>query len=237
VSAEVGSNEDMDILSEDVLQDKDNRATGYVGKASELQWLRWLRHGVERLDEAPEGPYGPPGNSPKASTQRLQTLEARQRRDTPGDPVPTSTSSFYLDNEDIEIDFSVDPYELPPIQTAKRLFDSYMSTVQDTFPILPRTAFTEQFNAYFTYIGQGAPYAVPDKWLATVNLVFAIGAKYSHLVEADWRASDQDHLMYQSRALMLGLNGSSLISLPDIMQVHVAGLYAFYLLAVGRVNR
>jgi hypothetical protein len=236
VSAEVGSNEDLDILNEDLLQDRENRATGFVGKASELQWLRRLRHEVARPGEVSEGPYGPPGDNPEAAAQRLQTMEARQRRD-PAGPPPTSTSSFYLDNEDIEINFAVDPYELPPMQIAQRLFDSYMSTVQDTFPILSRTGFTEQFYTYFTSIGQGAPYAVPDKWLAIVNLVFAIGAKHSHLVEADWQADGRDHLIYQSRALMLGLNGPSLISIPDLMQVHVTALYALYLLAVGRVNR
>lgn len=36
-----------------------------------------------------------------------------------------------------------------------------------------------------------------------MNLVFAIGARYSHLVDAEWRADDRDHLVYMWRAVHL----------------------------------
>ncbi|KAK7177687.1 hypothetical protein PSPO01_16265 [Paraphaeosphaeria sporulosa] len=240
VSAETGSNGDTDIVDEDLLRNE-GRATGFVGNGSELQWIRRLQRQLDYPEGAlpAEGPYGPPGDNSEAALQRMKALQTRkelQERDFNA-PLPTSTSSFYLDDDDVDVDYAVDPYELPSLDTAQRLVDSYLNTVQDSFPILPRSSFADNFRGYYQSVGQGLPLAAPNKWLAILNLVFAIGAKYSHLTEADWRADDRDHLIYQSRAHILGLHGSPLLSKPDLMQVQFTSLLAFYLLVVGRVNR
>ncbi|KAF1969363.1 hypothetical protein BU23DRAFT_477342 [Bimuria novae-zelandiae CBS 107.79] len=241
VSAEAGSNGDTDIMDEDLLRTDEGRATGFVGKGSELQWIRRLQRQLGYPEGAltgSEGPYGPPGDNSEAALQRMKAMQTRQElqeRDFNA-PLPTSTSSFYLDDDDVDVDYTVDPYELPPMDTAQRLVDSYLNTVQDSFPILSRSSFTDNFRGYYQSARQGLPLTAPNKWLAILNLVFAIGAKYSHLTEADWRADDRDHLIYQSRAHILGLYGS-LLSKPDLMQVQFTGLLAFYLLVVGRVNR
>ncbi|KAF2175859.1 hypothetical protein K469DRAFT_723784 [Zopfia rhizophila CBS 207.26] len=238
VSAEVGSNRDLDILDGDLLRDEETRATGFVGKGSELQWLRRLQHEMECPEGTSskfDGRYGPPGDSPKAASRRMEALK-RQQQDA-SSPIQISTSTFYLDNHSIDVDYAVDLFELPPIETAQRLLDSYMNTVQDSFPILSRKTFTSQFYQYYTSIGQGRPLSVPEKWLTVLNLIFAIGAKYSHLIEADWQADDRDHLIYQSRAHMLGLNGPSLLAHPDLLQIQITALLAFYFLSIGHVNR
>ena len=51
-----------------------------------------------------------------------------------------------------------------------------------------------------------------------MNLLLAIGAKYSHLISAEWRGDDRDHLIYMTRAAhLLGLkNTIMIISAPDI---------------------
>ncbi|KAF2187211.1 hypothetical protein K469DRAFT_738344 [Zopfia rhizophila CBS 207.26] len=207
VSAEVGSNEDLDILDEDLLRDEETRATGYVGKSSELQWLRRLQHEMER----PEGAlsrfdslYGPPGDSPETTSRRMEAFKRRQQQNT-SPPIQISTSTFYLDNHSIEVDYAIDPFELPPMETAQRLFSSYMNTVQDLFPILSRKTFTSQFYEYYTSKRQGRPFS--------------------------------DHLIYQSRAHMLGLKEPSLISHPDLLQIQITALLAFYFLSIGHVNR
>ena len=50
-----------------------------------------------------------------------------------------------------------------------------------------------------------------------MNLLFAIGAKYSHLVGAEWRGDERDHLIYMTRAVhLLGLKNTVVaISGPD----------------------
>lgn len=40
-------------------------------------------------------------------------------------------------------------------------------------------------------------------WRAQLNLIFAIGAKFSHTIDADWAADTRDHLIYMKRAVNL----------------------------------
>ncbi|CAI6338157.1 unnamed protein product [Periconia digitata] len=238
-SAEVGSNGGMDVLEEDVLQTEASRATGFVGKSSEVRWLRRLQQDTERLNENTsqlEGPYGPPGDSAEAALQRTDAWTQRQRQDS-SVRAQTSASTFYLDSNDTEVNRAVNPFELPPRETAQRLLDGYIATVQDSFPVLSETVFKHQFEQYYTSMLQGIPSAVSHKWLTILNLVFAIGAKYWQLIEADLQTSSQDHHTYWSRAHVLGLDGSSLVAHPDLMQIQITALVAFYFLCVGHVNR
>lgn len=58
VSAEVGSNHDMAMMDEELLHDPEARATGFIGKSSEIQWMRRLHHDAGRSVDSLEGPYG-----------------------------------------------------------------------------------------------------------------------------------------------------------------------------------
>jgi hypothetical protein len=63
-----------------------------------------------------------------------------------------------------------------------------------------------------------------------MNLIFAIGAKYSHLVGAKWKGDERDHLLYMTRAVrLLGLRDTlMIISAPDISTVQaVSNLQSF----------
>ncbi|ORY19882.1 fungal-specific transcription factor domain-domain-containing protein [Clohesyomyces aquaticus] len=225
--AEVGSNDDMDLLDEDLLSSEQSRATGFVGKNSEIQWFRRLHHEVARPDEAGgryEGPYGPPGDNPEAASQRLEAMRRRQAKD-PGPPSHLSNFSFYLDDEKLETVAGVDPYALPPLVVAERLFNCYMDSIQNSFPILAERIFRNQFHQYYA------------SWQAILNLVLAIGAVYSHLTEAYWRSDERDHVIYHSRACALGLRDFSWISNPDLSQMQITGLQALYYLVIGHINR
>jgi hypothetical protein len=59
------------------------------------------------------------------------------------------------------------------------------------------------------------------------SLVFAIGARYSHLIAAEWQADDHDHLVYMWRAVHLLQLGTmdTLFSQPDKSLIQVS----FYL--------
>jgi hypothetical protein len=69
------------------------------------------------------------------------------------------------------------------------------------------------------------PYKPPQKWQAQLNLIFAIGAVYSHMVSAPWRGNERDHLDYHSRAWALGMKDPWCLPQPDLPQMQVAGKF------------
>jgi hypothetical protein len=202
VTAEVGSNEDIDNMGEDLLSSRQSRAIGYMGKNSEVQWLRRLH----READAPapghddHGPYGPPGTSDHAHDERIDAMHQRQNKN----PLPlmdTRSCSFYLDEEPMDMEMEVDPHELPPYEVANHLLKCYMQTVQNSFPIISQKTFTNQFVHYYTALAHGAPYKLPQKWQAMLNLVFAIGVVHSHLTESGIVANGLSSLCYALRVL------------------------------------
>ncbi|CAI6339581.1 unnamed protein product [Periconia digitata] len=212
----------LDALDENIHMNDRSRATGFVGKNSEVQWLRSLLHLENVADD--------PTMSGVAAKRKMSTV-------TSGNNDQVSVVTFYLDSEDVEPNSYVEPYELPDPDTAERLLGVYMEKVHDSFPILPRKLFEEQFRKYFTGLKHGAAPHLNVKWQAILNLVFAIGARYSHLIKAEWQADEQDHLVYQARARSFAWNDSTFVQHPDLPQIQVAGLLALYYLSIGQVSR
>jgi hypothetical protein len=171
------------------------------------------------------------------AVEELEKMTPQQR----GSYAPRSEhiipSDFSAEDKNVNIGHSVDPYEMPAPETAGRLFTCYMAKVHDSFPILPRKTFERQFREYFTELQDGNVPYLNLKWQSTVNLVFAIGARYSHLTKASWRANEQDHLTYQIRARALGLDECAITTHPDVPQIQALGLLAFYWLCIGHINR
>jgi hypothetical protein len=144
VSAEVGSSGEPDLLDENVMRDEETRATGFVGKASEVQWLRKL-HLASTSDGSEGGPWGPPGDDDVAVNDRLTALRKRQDGHPTPTLMPASKASFYLDDEVFETDITVDPFEMPPYDTAERLLLAYMDSAHNSFPILAKQTFISRF--------------------------------------------------------------------------------------------
>ncbi|KAI0573663.1 hypothetical protein Alg130_09996 [Pyrenophora tritici-repentis] len=106
--------------------------------------------------------------------------------------------------------------------------------VHSPFPILG-DMFEAQLQMFFTR-DQGSPtFVVGPKWKAIMNLVFAIGARYSHLIGAEWRADDHDYLVYMWRAVyLLELQSiSTLVAQPDQVLIQAFGLLSLYYLTIG----
>jgi hypothetical protein len=225
VTASVGSNEDLDFLEEDLMRTREARETGYMGQNSEVQWLRSVQRQAERGNTDPDHQrYGPPGSSSAAINERSEALHERRQRATPGSMQHITDATFYLDSDDIEIDIAVDPFETPSAEIAEKLFNCYLTTVHGTFQLMPAT-FEDQFRRYIQSHSYGHPYDIPNKWRATMNLLFAIGAKYSHLIGAEWRGDERDHLIYMTRAVqLLGLKDTiSFLAAPSLDRVqHVS---------------
>lgn len=221
VTASVGSNEDLDFLDEDLMRTRESRETGYVGQNSEVQWLRSVQRQSQNNKAEPYGlPYGPPGTGKRAGDERSRALHQRREHGGSARIRHVTDASFYLDSENIELDVVVNPYELPDPDIAEQLLDCYMSTIHSTFSVVPRS-FEDQVRRFISSLRQDRAFQVPDRWRALLNLVFAIGAKYSHLAKKEWRGDERDHLVYMNRASqLLGMNSTVMfISAPDLLLV------------------
>ncbi|KAF1963092.1 hypothetical protein CC80DRAFT_105298 [Byssothecium circinans] len=213
----------LDLLDENLHESNQSRATGFVGKNSEVEWFRALR-----LQEKSEE---------EAASSRLPPAARTGPSSTGGTAEQVNSVSFYQDNASIDLDVYVEPYELPAPEVAEHLLAVYMDKVHDNFQILPKKLFQDQCYRYFKTSQEGGTASrLNPKWQAIVNLIFAIGAKYTH-VNTGWQANHEDHLIYQARARSFGWNNTTLTQHPDLPQIQVAGLLAFYYLSVGQISR
>ncbi len=108
-----------------------------------------------------------------------------------------------------------------------------MARVHASLLVVGRLNLTSQFRRFISDTAQRPPY----KWLALLNLIFAIGAKYSHLVNAEWKGDEGDDLIHFSRARFLAISSETILEHPDLQIIQIMGLMSFYLLANGQVNR
>jgi hypothetical protein len=216
----------LDRLDEDLHRDQRARATGFVGKNSEVQWLRTVALAQAEQAAGTMSAMAPPREYPYAATN---------------DQFQVDNFSYWCDGDGVDSieNFSVDPYTLPHSELADRLLGCYMLQVHDSFPILPRKAFQDQFRRHFTSVQNGNTLVVDPTWHAILNLVFAIGAKHSHLVKARWRAHELDHSIYLARARRLGLHESitDISNHSTLTQIRALGLLAFYWLTTGQISR
>jgi hypothetical protein len=168
-----------------------------------------------------------------------QVLRRLRHRATGAADAPTSSHNLYLDVDHVELEFDVNPREMPPYETGEMLLLCYTATVHDSFPLLDKRRVMSEFYAHYSTVGSGRPTPLCDKMRGTLNLVFAIGAVYSHLINATWQADARDHLIYHSRAwsLLLKDNTASAYTHPDLFRIQTTAALALYYLAKGDVNR
>ncbi|KAI9035128.1 Zn(II)2Cys6 transcription factor, partial [Aspergillus affinis] len=206
----VGSLEANDCVEEDLNRSPGARATGYMGKNSEITWLRKVQGEAQEYSRQSTG-------LPEDEDETENTLPA---------------VNYHLDQLEISVPGPVQVYQMPHQPIADHLFADYLETVHPFFPIINRPLFQSQYEKFF-----GDSVRPGDKWLAILNLIFAIAAKHAHLTQASWRGDKDDHLVYLTRARILSMNGDVLFSHPDLQQVQVEALTAFYLLACDHINR
>lgn len=231
-SAAAGSTGALDKTEEDFTR-ADASTTGFIGKNSELTWMQRLRQ---------ENKYGsPPRESADPEVRRREKSASRQKKSTSSSAPPPAhedgftiqDSSYFLDNEPVSIYEAVEPYEMPTREMANNLFEAYITRVHPSFPIIGKNVLSLQYHKFVL----GQLQRPPDKWLAILNLMFAIGAKYSHMIQAEWQADDRDHLIYFTRARMLSMNANTIFEHPDLQHIQIAGLMSFYMLCISQVNR
>ncbi|KAL4772157.1 fungal-specific transcription factor domain-containing protein [Aspergillus nidulans var. acristatus] len=206
----IGSLDAIDRVDEDLNRSPNAQATGYMGKNSEVNWLQRLGR------EADNRARNLPG-----------VAEPRPDRE-----LSIHSVNYHLDDVDITPAGPVHLYWMPPRNIADKLFEDYLDTVHPVFPIISRSLFSAQYRNFFDNSARPG-----DKWLAILNLIFAISSSHAHLMQASWRGDGRDHFVYLARARALSMNSDTLFTHPDLQQVQVEALTAFYLLATNQINR
>ncbi|KAL4747047.1 fungal-specific transcription factor domain-containing protein [Aspergillus terricola var. indicus] len=165
----------------------------------------------------------------------MQKLETEARKMGGGQETGTEESialmSYHVDNLTLSDPAPVDPRLLPPQPWAARLVKIFFGSIAPSFPLLNRTLFMSQFEVAFS--GSAQP---TSKWLAVLNLVFAISAKYYQLAEPV-AGRDVDDRVFISRALSLRSPHHLVLDHADLHQVQIDLLLAIYYLVSGQVNR
>ena len=208
----------LDSLDENLFADDDVRKVGFIGMGSEVRWLQAVA-----------------AIHPQQAEKAGLTSQAG-----PYAPCNDSTSSFYywsVSESVHDMDLVINPHELPPLVLAEKLISCYMDTVHDSFPILSRKLFKNQFRQYYTALQGETPPRLSSKWQANLNLVFAIGARHLFLVKAAGHTNECDHLVYQARAKAFYADDSLATSLADVAQIQSLALHALFYTCVGQVSR
>lgn len=200
---------------------------------------------MQRLRQ--ENKYGEGTKANESNSKRMHQGSTTLRRDQGPRPSSKSNvalpeadegftvqdSSYHLNDMAISTYEAVDPYEMPPQEHAQMLFMTYMTRVHPSFPFVGRINLQNQFTRFLARPGSQPP----PKWLAIINMIFAIAAKYSHLIQAEWQADERDHLIYFTRARMLAIDADTMFNHPDLQMIQILSLMSLYLMTVDQVNR
>jgi hypothetical protein len=197
----------LDYTSEDFNRDEKIQAMGFVGEHSEIAWIYRLKRLLEQISVG--------------------------SKENDADRQSVASANFFLDDSDITVLDDIDLSQRPSQTVADQLVDEYFQVVHPSFPIIGKLVFLRQYRSFYS-----SPHVRPGKrWLAVLNLVFAIGARCCRYSQgADGGVTD-DETLYFSRAWRLSMSDIALLDHPNLQQVQVEGLTSFYLLSVGQVNR
>lgn len=217
----IGSLDAIDRVDEDHNRTETSRATGYMGKSSEITWIQRLQR------EAEQRSHGKCGSLEPRPDEDEQTKEK----------FSLHVLNYHLDDLSISVPEPVQEYSMPPRDHADQLLATYLKMVHPFFPILSKPLFNAQFRSFFDSSAQFRGIRPGNKWLAILNTIFAIAARHADLTNAPWHGTGTDHLMYLARARRLSMSSEDLFSHPDLQQVQVEGLVAFYLLSSNQINR
>ncbi|KAL2842558.1 fungal-specific transcription factor domain-containing protein [Aspergillus pseudoustus] len=198
----------IEYIQEDFHKDKALQAIGFMGGPSEMSWINELYQVLEK-----DTPF-----LDSEVSNKSQSL---------------TSVCYFLDDEELVLDAAIDPYGRPPRDIADKLLDCYFFTVHPSFPIIAKIPFMQQYEMYYT-----RPDIHPTKrWLTILNLVFALASKFAQLVSKQWVAEADSPMVCFTRARKLSFTESQLLEHPNLQQVQVEGLTAFFLMAIGHINR
>lgn len=209
----VGSLDAIDVVDEDINRSRESRATGFVGKNSEVSWLQSLEVEAERINHPDQKHAGRHISDPRSGNY-------------------IASKSYHNEDWPMTEPEQLNPYDLPPKHVAEAYCDVYFSSVDTYFPIVRKSLFTAQFERYYA-----EPFLKPGpKWLAVLNMIFAIASRYCSFVGKEV-PDGSEHGIFFHRAKILSTSDNIVYGHPDLQQVQIEILLAFYFLALSQVNR
>ncbi|KAJ5096347.1 hypothetical protein NUU61_005703 [Penicillium alfredii] len=223
----MGSLDTIDIVDEDLNRNENTRAAGYFGKNSEVSWIRRLETAVDSKGRPDTGVAGSFSTSQETSQPDMGSAN-RQRV---AKEIPIAMMDYHLDDLSIPMMDPCDPFAVPPRPLADRYLDAYWTFVHPTFSAIRKPTFVDQYQKFHERVSKP-----PDKWLAILNMIFAIGCRYSRLTDGE-DSPREDDLLFLTRARHLGLQGDVLFEHTDLQQIQLDLLVAVYLLCLGQINR
>ncbi|GLA17943.1 hypothetical protein AnigIFM62618_005096 [Aspergillus niger] len=218
----IGSLEALDLVEEDLNRSEKTVATGFFGKNSEVAWMQKLEDEAKsrnrKKEDSTDMEDGVAGGHTMAPPQKQETAMAAM--------------SYYLDDIGIPLMDSVDPYALPPKDLANRFFTAFMDSVHPSFNVVRKTAFVSQYRQFFSQ-----PAQPPQRWLAILNMIFAIGCRYTQATSGRPDSGDYNDLVYLNRARKLTLSENVIFEHADLQQIQVEFLVALYFVSKCQINR
>lgn len=206
----------MDVAQEDLNRDSDAAAMGFFGKGSDVAWMQRLDERISSADPASE--------------TTMDFLPAGREHYRPSGPsTPVKELNYHLDDQELPLQEPAQLYTLPPRHLATFYYNAYLKTLHSSFMIIREPVFTAQLEQL--YEQRSKP---PRTWLAVLNLVLALGCRYTHT----WTGNNilQEQELF-NRARKLSLSGDVLFEHADLQQVQVEALTAVYLIDSGHINR
>ncbi|GLA55778.1 hypothetical protein AnigIFM63604_002727, partial [Aspergillus niger] len=216
---EVSMDDDMrhtvsDFTGEGFNRNLRSQANGSMGGHSEIAWLRMLTRELEQGQLQAAAGHDP-------IVQDEQTFQ---------DSV--TAIDYPMDEGDLFINMDADNFGVPPQKIADDLINHYFHIVHPFFPIIDKPIFMTQLTSFYSKrdVRPG------KRWLASLNLIFAIASKCRGLACDDNQKGNHDDLKYFCRAWKLNTADFALANHLDLEQVQVEGLITFYLLSIGQIN-
>jgi hypothetical protein len=122
-----------------------------------------------------------------------------------------SETNFHLDDDGIQLLHQDNPFHMPPENLATVLAQCYFQTVHAVFPLISSDV-EDQLQIYYTSMLKGHDVQYSQRWYAIINLILAIGARFSRLINAEWYTNPLDESLYISRACqLLGINDTAVM--------------------------
>jgi hypothetical protein len=199
----------LDHTVEDYNGDSSLQAIGFVGEHSATAWLYRIKCWISPTD-----------------------LSSNNRFDHSTNPS-LSSCAFILDEIALPLGSDPDTFAYPTQTVADELVDRYFQVAHPSLPVLGKEIFLGQCRSFYSNSGRQPG----NKWMALLNIVFAIAAKHNEIAGDQRQLDHNHHAVYFVRAWQLGMSGNAILEHPDLQQAQIEGLISLYLLSVGQVNR
>ncbi|KAJ5109418.1 hypothetical protein N7456_006093 [Penicillium angulare] len=217
-SSSVGSLDAVDIVGEDLDRNENTRAAGFFGKNSEISWIQKLEDNARKS---------------AAQSSGQGSMDFTPEMGKAGKDIPIASMNYHLDDLDIPfVDNQTDPFAIPDRKLADEYFNAYMELVHPFFSAVRKSTFTSQYFLIFD-----RPSNPPRKWLAILNMIFAIGCRHCRMMNVENSSVYDDEMIFLTRARQLSIHSSTLFEHATLQQIQLEFLVSLYLLCAGQLNR